>query len=301
MAMKSMAPSRYLTAVNIAKFVNWKAHGHHRVGLVVLSVAWILLAGFVHYLTGPQYEFHLVFLVPVVTVGWFVNLKASGITTVFSATVWVVADWLAAPHAPDLQVLLVNEVVRLSVFSFVVVLVDRLRRTLDRESTLARTDVLTQLPNRRDFYELGTAEIGRAIRYGHPLTVISLDLDHFKSVNDRDGHDAGDRVLRTVADTLRKNIRSMDVAARIGGDEFIILLPETGLDSAGRIATKLQRKLTQAMQREGWPVTGSFGVVTFIKAPKCVDELIKQADLLLYGAKQQGKNMICHKIIQEIV
>ena len=131
--MKLAAPSRYLTAVNITKVANWKAHGRYKIGLLALSVVWILLAGFVHYLTGPQYEFHLVFLIPVVTIGWFVSLKASGVTTVFSAAVWVVADWLAAPHIADLQVLLINEAVRLSVFSFVIVLVDRLRRTIDRE------------------------------------------------------------------------------------------------------------------------------------------------------------------------
>lgn len=284
--------------MNIANVANWKARGWHRIGLIALSVVWILLAGFVHYLTGPQYEFHLVFLFPVVAVCWFASLKVGGVMTLFSATVWIVADWLAAPYATALQILLINEAVRLSVFAFVAVLVDRLRSTFERESTLARIDALTQLPNRRDFYDLGGAEIGRAHRYGHPLTMISLDLDHFKSVNDRDGHDAGDRVLRTVANTLQKNIRSMDVAARIGGDEFVVLLPETGRDAARETATKLQQKLTHAMQSEGWPVTGSFGVATFITVPKCVDELIKQADLLLYGAKQKGKNMICHEVIQ---
>jgi diguanylate cyclase (GGDEF)-like protein len=281
----------------IAKVVNWKAQGHHRIWLIVLSLVWILLAGIVHYLTGPQYEFHLVFLIPVITVCWFVSFKAGCLTTLLSAAVWLAADWLAAPGSTEVRVLLVNEVVRLSVFSLVVVVVDRLRNTFERESALARVDALTQLPNRRNFYELGDAEIERARRYKHPLTMISLDLDNFKSVNDRDGHDAGDRVLHTVAETPRKNIRSMDVAARIGGDEFMILLPETGGEAVGEIAAKLQQKLTYAMQKEGWPVTGSFGVATFITPPKCMDELIKRADLLLYCAKQKGKNMICHEVI----
>jgi diguanylate cyclase (GGDEF)-like protein len=163
---------------------------------------------------------------------------------------------------------------------------------------LARVDALTQLPNRRNFYEIAGAEITRACRYGHPLTLISMDLDNFKSVNDLDGHDAGDRVLRAVAEMLRKNIRSMDVPARIGGDEFAILLPETGCDAAAEIAAKLQQKLIHAMQDQGWPVTGSFGVATFLTLPTSVDELIKQPDLLLYSAKQKGKNMICHEVIQ---
>ncbi len=182
-------------------------------------------------------------------------------------------------------------------FCLVVVLVARLKTAFERESALARVDALTQLPNRRDFHETAAAEIARARRYGHPLTLIFLDLDNFKSVNDLDGHDAGDRVLRSVGETLRKNIRSMDVPARIGGDEFVILLPETGRDAAAEIAAKLQQKLAHAMLVDGWPVTGSFGVATFIKAPTCVDELLKRSDLLLYGAKQKGKNMICHEVI----
>jgi diguanylate cyclase (GGDEF)-like protein len=282
-----------MTRMKFGKALHWNAQGRHRIWLVTLSLVWILLAGFVHFVTGPQYEFHLVFLLPVVAVSWFVSLQAGGLTTLFSATVWMAADW---PHATDPKVLLLNEAVRLTVFCLVVVLVTSLRNAFERESALARVDALTQLPNRRDFYEIAGAEIARANRYAHPLTLISMDLDNFKSVNDHDGHDAGDRVLRAVGETLRRNIRSMDVPARIGGDEFAILLPETGRDAAAEIVAKLQQKLTHAMQDQGWPVTGSFGVATFIKAPISVDELIKRSDLLLYSAKQKGKNMICHEV-----
>lgn len=294
-ALKSTELRERMTRMSLGRAIHWNAQRRHRIWLVALSLVWILLAGFVHFLTGPQYEFHLVFLLPVVAVSWFVGLQAGGLTTLFSAIVWMVADW---QHAIDLRVLLLNEAVRLTMFCFVVVLVARLRSAFERESTLARVDALTQLPNRRDFYEIAGAEIARACRYGHPLTLISLDLDNFKSVNDLDGHDAGDRVLRAVGETLRKNIRSMDVPARIGGDEFVILLPETGREAAAEIAAKLQQKLTHAMQAEGWPVTGSFGVATFIKAPTCVDELVKRADLLLYSAKQKGKSLICHEVVQ---
>jgi diguanylate cyclase (GGDEF)-like protein len=284
-----------MTTMNLGKVVRWKAGRRDRIILLGLSLGWILLAGFAHYLTGPQYEFHLVFLIPVIAVCWFIGFRPGVLSMLFSAVVWMIADW---QYVTDRKVLLLNEVVRLSVFFLFVVLSDRLRSAIASESTFARVDALTQLPNRRDFYEFAGAEITRSRRYGHPISVISLDLDHFKSVNDRNGHDTGDRVLRTVAETLRKNIRSMDIAARIGGDEFVILLPETGPDASEEFAAKLQQKLTQAMLNEGWTVTGSFGVATFIKAPTCVDELIKQSDLLLYSAKHKGKNMICYEVIQ---
>ena len=277
------------------KALNWKAHGRQRIGLIASSLVWILLAGLAHYLTGPNYEFHIVFLLPVAAICWYVGVKSGFLVTLFSSAVWMVTDWL--PMTSDLQSLLVNDAVRLSVFALVIVLVGRLRRAHERESALARVDLLTQLPNRRAFYEQGAAEIERAQRYRHLLTVISLDLDNFKSVNDNDGHDAGDLVLRTVAETLQNNIRSTDFAGRLGGDEFAILLPETGREAAGAIAAKLQQQLAHHMQKGGWPVTASLGVATFMVPPVRIDDLMKQADILMYSAKQKGKNRICHEVI----
>lgn len=274
--------------------IHWKARKPQQAVLILASLLWILFAGYAHFVSGPQYEFHLVFLLPVVAVCWYVGLRAGALTTLVGATVWTIADW---PRT-ELHVLLVNEGVRLSIFLLVVVLVDRLRSALERESTLARVDPLTRLSNRRDFEERGNAEVARARRYERPLTLISLDLDNFKSVNDREGHDAGDRLLRNVAKTLGRNLRAMDVAARIGGDEFVILLPETGREAGGDIAAKLQQELTRAMRAKGWPVTGSFGVATIANPSESLDELLRRADLRLYEAKQNGRDRISQDSIR---
>jgi uncharacterized membrane protein len=117
-----------MTRRNIGKAIYWNAQGRHRIWLVTLSQIWILLAGFVHFVTKPQYEFHLVFLLPVVAVSWFVSLLAGGLTTLISAIVWMVADW---PHATDPKVLLLNEAVRPTLFCLVVVLVTSLRSAVD--------------------------------------------------------------------------------------------------------------------------------------------------------------------------
>jgi diguanylate cyclase (GGDEF)-like protein len=287
-----------LTAMNFDRAIHWKAHGRQRIGLIALSLVWILLSGLAHSLTGPKYEFHIVFLLPVVVVCWYVSIKAGFLTALLSAMVWMAVDWFTKRHGADLQALIVNDAVRLSVFALVLVLVDRLKRAHERESALARVDLLTQLPNRLAFYEQVAAEIVRAQRYRHPLTVILLDLDNFKTVNDLDGHDAGDKVLCTVAGTLQNNIRATDVAGRLGGDEFVMLLPETGREAAGAIAAKLQQQLAHSMQNGGWPVTGSFGVATFMTPPESIDAVMKQADRLMYGAKQKGKNRILHEVIQ---
>lgn len=285
--------------MNFDQAIDWKPRGLQQTGLVAASLVWILLSGLAHYLTGPKYEFHIVFLLPLIPICWYVNARAGFIVALLGAAVWMAADLLAAPPpGADLQALLVNDAIRLSVFALVIVLVDRLKSAHEHELTMARVDLLTQLPNRRAFHEQCDAEIMRARRYRHPLTLISLDLDNFKSVNDRDGHDAGDRVLRTMAETLEKNIRSTDVAARLGGDEFAILLPETGREAAWAIATKLRQQLTQDMQKGGWPVTGSFGVATFMTPPESIDAMMKQADKLMYDAKQKGKNSVLHEVIQ---
>ena len=284
--------------MNFDKLLNWKARGRQRTGLIAASLVWILLSGLAHYLTGPKYEFHIAFLLPVMAVCWYVSIKAGFLAALLSAGGWMAVDWLALPHGADIGALLVNDAVRLSVFALVIVLVDRLKRLHEREYALARVDLLTQLPNRRAFYELGATEIERAQRYRHPLTGISLDLDDFKSVNDKDGHDAGDRVLRTVAETLRKNLRSTDVAGRLGGDEFAVLLPETGREAAGAIAAKLQQQLVHTMRQGGWPVTASLGVATFVVPAESIDDVMKQSDTLMYSAKQQGKNMTRHEVVQ---
>lgn len=283
--------------MNLDSAISWKPDRRQKLGLIAASLLWILLSGFAHYLTGPKYEFHILFLLPVVFVCWHIGTKAGVLVALLGAAVWMTTDWLAPQRIVDLLALFINDAVRLSVFALVIVLVDGLKRVNERETILARVDPLTQLPNRRAFYERGGVEIVRAQRYRHPFTAVSIDLDNFKAVNDRDGHDAGDRVLRTVADTLQKYIRSTDVAARLGGDEFALLLPETGGDAAVAIVANLQQQLTRNMQKENWPVTFSIGVATFMDPPENLDELMKQADRLMYGAKQNGKNDIRHEVI----
>jgi len=171
-----------------------------------------------------------------------------------------------------------------------------LKNGLEREKALARTDSLTQIANRRAFYELASTEINRAHRYKRPFTIVSMDLDNFKIVNDRFGHKIGDTLLCSVANTIQKNIRATDVVARLGGDEFTVLLPEIGAESARVVAHKLQKELLDTMQTNEWPVTFSMGVVTFNSAPATVDEMLKKADTLMYSAKQSGKNIIKQEV-----
>ena len=139
-------------------------------------------------------------------------------------------------------------------------------------------------------------EIERAARYGHPLSVVLVDLDHFKRLNDTHGHAAGDRVLRHVAQLLNANVRSVDLAGRYGGEEFLIVLPETDVDAAASLAEKLRRIVGGSAVRlpdgETVTITLSAGVAGGLGSVLRVDALVRDADAALYSAKALGRNQV---------
>jgi diguanylate cyclase (GGDEF)-like protein len=159
----------------------------------------------------------------------------------------------------------------------------------------AITDELTGLVNRRRFLDALHSEIARGQRLGGRLSVVLSDLDDFKLINDRFGHHAGDDVLMAFAELLRAHGRDVDVAARLGGEEFAVLLPETGLEGASAVAERLRRSLAEQRIRIGdaveVTVTASFGVAE-LEEGQSVDNLLRAADTALYRAKELGKNRV---------
>lgn len=155
----------------------------------------------------------------------------------------------------------------------------------------AYTDSLTGLNNRRGFTEAGAIEIERAVRYGHPLSLLMFDIDHFKNVNDSFGHQAGDEVLQGVTDCVNATLRQIDLKARWGGDEFIALLVETGLDEATQIAERLRGIVEETGFQLAEHVTLSIGIATMEKGDN-LESMIRRADNALYRAKHSGRNRI---------
>jgi diguanylate cyclase (GGDEF)-like protein len=169
------------------------------------------------------------------------------------------------------------------------ILAARNRRLLARISDEARVDELTGLLNRRGFEERAGVEIARSRRERTPLAVACFDLDFFKRVNDEFGHDVGDRVLAHLAACFRREARGVDLVARMGGEEFVALLPDTDAEEAGRFADRVRDAL-QASSPDGAPrVTASAGVAAAV-APERIDQLTRAADMALYAAKAQGRN-----------
>lgn len=262
----------------------------------LLIIFFILLIGYLHYLVGMAYEFYLLFLIPIGLVSWFFSRAAAYFVVFFIVVVWGAGDILLMRNVSDKIPLVFNSMMRLMVFLSASWLLVFLRIVFDREVKFAREDGLTGLLNRREFYELGRDALARANRQSIPISIVFLDVDRFKEVNDTFGHDAGDRLLFLVADVAKKSIRSTDIAGRLGGDEFALVLLDLHADSALSFVEKLQGALLDAMSKQGWPATFSIGVASFHPSPPSLEDAMAKADSLMYQVKRNGRN----KITQEI-
>lgn len=179
--------------------------------------------------------------------------------------------------------------------STVLVLVQRdITRRVEKEAELKRlatTDMLTGLMNRSRFDYLLKHELGRLSRYVRPFSLIMLDIDYFKTINDSQGHDVGDQVLRALATLLETNLRSADYCARWGGEEFIILAPETPREQAAKLAEKIRQRIASASFPGADRVTVSLGVAE-AAAHDTPKSMMKRVDNALYHAKESGRDRV---------
>jgi diguanylate cyclase (GGDEF)-like protein len=273
-------------------------HKQQKKYIVLAAIIIVLVLWIIDYITPPDLSFVVFYLFPVFLVAWFAEKKAGIVIALLSGIAWYTADVVATERTFHPLSPIWNVVTKIGFFLIVNFTVSSLRISLERERDMARTDYLTQVANSRYFAEIASNEIKRASRYLHPFTVAYLDIDDFKSVNDRWGHSTGDQLLALVADTIRNNIRATDSIARLGGDEFVLLLPETGYDAASVVIQKVNQGLQAVMGRKKWPVTFSIGVVTFRTPPDSVDGMIRVADAFMYSVKHSGKNSIKHREIE---
>jgi diguanylate cyclase (GGDEF)-like protein len=221
---------------------------------------------------------------------YFFTARQATVQVIWAAMLYGVTLWFISPH----DVIATRWIETASTLAIAVLIITLLKRRvqslLSQLADAARTDPLTGLKNRRGFEESIDVEIERARRGGHPLTLVLCDLDHFKRVNDRLGHGAGDAALSRVGQILRDGKRQIDYAARTGGEEFAVILPETNEQEAYVVAERLRCAVQDAFAGELVPLTFSFGIAGFPHHGRTPDELLRSADRGLYAAKELGRN-----------
>ncbi len=259
----------------------------------------VLLLGIVDYFTGVELSISFFYLIPVSMAAWVLG-KYMGLNySVLSATVWLVSNLLSGQTFSNMFVGVWNTLIRFGFYGVVTILLAELRNALEEEHLLANTDPLTGALNRRSFSELAEKKMIVAEVNQRPYTMVYIDIDNFKPINDKLGHAIGDLVLKTVVETIQKQIRNTDFLARLGGDEFAVLLTDIGQEDAHHIVQRLQQALLENMKTHTWSITFSIGVLTFLAMPASVDEMVNLTDGLMYEVKVSGKNAIKYSLYEQ--
>lgn len=249
---------------------------------LLVGVALFLAVAALDLFVAPQYGVSILYVVPVVWVQRQFDLTWGLVSAAGAALMWALLDVYEAWPATDVNVVVWNTAIRMTVFA-AIVLLDHSR---SQAHELASTDPLTGLPNRRGL-EQRAVRMLRDIERGQPLAIAFLDLDGFKRLNDTQGHAEGDKALKAVARVLRQRVRETDLAARVGGDEFVVLLRHTNQAGARRVAEELRESIQQRLH-SSWAIDVTVGTVFLGEAPGSIGEALSLADELLYHGKRSG-------------
>ncbi len=264
---------------------------------ILLSICLIGIMGLIDHYIPSDMSVSILYLFPVGIATWIGGSFTGVLISIISSVTWLIVNPRPLNCSSVFFVPYWNTIVNLAFFLFTNYLLSELKSTLKNLEKLARTDALTGLINRMFFLELAKREINQALRHQESLTLAYIDIDDFKKVNDQFGHGVGDRLLCLVADVAQNTLRKIDIVARIGGDEFAILLPRTSYESAEVVLYRVQRVLVASMKQQGFSVTFSIGAITFSDPPDSVNEMIERADNLMYFAKKKGKNLLQHELV----
>jgi diguanylate cyclase (GGDEF)-like protein len=259
----------------------------------LLALGGILSIAAMDYYSGVELRVFPLYYAPISYAAWHLGRKGALAAAALSAAGWFAANPGAGLEFSHAAILMANTLVQLASFTVVGLLVARLRSALEREREVSRTDPLCKtLLNTRAFFEDAERMLALCRRAGRPVTLAYIDLDHFKAINDAEGHLAGDVLLRAVGARLRGSMRVSDLTGRLGGDEFAVLLPDLGPDQARHALDRLRILLQQPVADVRSTMTITIGAVTFLSAPDDVETAVQLADAAMYDAKREGRDRI---------
>jgi diguanylate cyclase (GGDEF)-like protein len=278
--------------------------GFWRTTLALLMVLVLALVGLLDYVTGPWMSFALLYVLPVLAAAWWLGRGPALLAAVVSGLAWFEAE--AWGHRGESgKTLLWNSLSRLLMLVAMAAMVVRIREDRQRlkqmneqltgllsgAEKLARTDSLTGLANRRAFLERLGDELARVRRTGGPICIAYLDVDNFKTLNDKKGHLEGDEFLRRIAQAIKDTVRASDVPARLGGDEFAVLFADAKRIAVEALAQRLLARVRALGERyPGLDLGASVGMAWFAEPPESAELLLQRADAAMYRAKAEGKH-----------
>jgi diguanylate cyclase (GGDEF)-like protein len=266
---------------------------------VLVTVVGILFVAEVDFASGVELRVYPLYYLPLSFAAWYVGrgwtLVAAGLCTI----AWMGSNYLAGLTYSSSAVWAFNTVMHGTSFLVVGLLLAGLKTALTHEKQLSRIDPVTSLLNVRAFYEEARRVLSVGRRKHQPVTIAYIDLDDFKSVNDTHGHHAGDEILLRVGEAIRRCTRISDVSGRMGGDEFVLLLPETGPVEARLVFDRLRAAIAQTLAETRYAVTASIGGVVFPAVPETVEAMVRVADERMYAAKAAGKNRIQLDVVED--
>ena len=260
-----------------------------RLTLIVLLLIGVALAD---YLTGSEIRVYPFYFVPIALAGICFGFRIALLTSILCTALWIVSNFLGGTAFSSVWIWVWNAAAQGTSFILIALLISRLKMAMEREQGLARIDNLTGLLNKRAFEERGPAIIALCKREFHPVALAYIDLDNFKMVNDTQGHQRGDEVLRIVAEIMKSSLRQNDLTARLGGDEFAVLLPNASIEAVTDTLERLRATIEAKMRSHKFDVTISIGAASYHRAPDSLQELVDAADRVMYVAKNSGKNRL---------
>ncbi len=263
---------------------------------LLLSAGATTLVFILDFATPPELSFSLFYLFPLAIGMLFCDRWLGWANALFCTLAWMVAFLLSPQRSSSAFYLVWTFMVRIATNAIFAYLLDVLRQVIEGLHELSLIDPLTGAANRRFFEGYLSRTIDRAIRTKEALTLLALDFDDFKELNDRYGHDRGDEALMGLVRAIQGKIRPDDMLCRLGGDEFVLVLYGMDYDRSEEVMARLRQAIREEHAARGIESTQSIGAITFLSMDEGAEAMMKKADELLYEVKREGKNTIKHSL-----